>query len=191
MKKIIYVCTFLLSAAVLINCWCTQVLQKLENNIVRLHIVANSDSVNDQNIKLKVRDRIIELAEEVGSVPTVEQMEAEANELLLKEDAPYRAKAAFGKYHIDRRKYESFILPEGIYTAARIELGSGRGKNWWCVLSPPLCFTKSAFGDTNELEAFIGEEAHRAVNHKDITVKLKLLEIVSSISRSIMQKYQI
>lgn len=165
----------------LINYWCTQIHQTLENNIIRLHIVANSDSEYDRGIKLKVRDAVLELAGESGCTPTVAEIEKEANKLLLNEGAPYTASARSGKYYIDRRIYEGFILPRGVYTAARIELGNAMGKNWWCVLSPPLCFTKSAFGHTDELRKHLGQDAYTVVKHSKVTVKLKLLEIISAL----------
>lgn len=179
MKKIIYICVFVLSACVVIGTWSAAVLGELENNIVRLHIIANSDTEYDQSLKLEVRDHITQMAFKTGKTPDLAQLEYEANRFLKSRNAPYGAKVCFGKYYIDRRSYKDFILPGGMYTAARIELGEAKGKNWWCVLSPPLCFTRSAFGETQELSNHLGEETMEAVENDKITVKLKILEVVS------------
>ena len=183
MKKIIYVWIFALACGVVVNGWCSQILNDLENNIIRLHIIANSDDAHDQEIKLMVRDSIIELAHKEGELPDINKLEVEVNKVLRRENAPYNAKVSFGKYPITRRSYENFILPQGVYTAARVELGNAEGKNWWCVLSPPLCFTQSAFGESDELAEHLGEQAGKAVMEDKITVKLKILEIGAAIRR--------
>ncbi len=181
MKKIIYVFLFVFMSALCFGMWSDTLLFDLENNIVRLHILANSDGEYDQQLKIKVRDNILEYAKKNEKVPTPTQMEALANKVLLMENAPYKAKANVGKYYIDRRAYESFILPEGMYTAARIELGEAEGKNWWCVLSPPLCFTKSSFGYTDDLGEYLTAETENTIKGDRITIKLKVLELFSKL----------
>ncbi len=168
---------FSLISLALLGLWCGFTADELENNIVRLHVIANSDSEADQSLKLQVRDRITDLARKQGSTPELLQLEKMANEVLFEEDAPYKAEVTYSKYYVNRRRYESFILPEGKYTAACVKLGRGEGKNWWCVLSPPLCFTNSSLGDTEEMDMYIDNETSTVIN--GITVKLKVFETAS------------
>lgn len=120
-------------------------------NLIRLHVVANSDSPLDQAIKLKVRDRIIEVMEPL-LLRVEDSQKAEQilqNHLdLLKETArrelrrnhrPMPVQISFGRFSFPERIYPFGTLPSGDYKGVRIVLGKGLGKNWWCVLYPPLC----------------------------------------------------
>jgi stage II sporulation protein R len=120
--------------------------------LIRLHVIANSDSVPDQDLKRKVRDEIVSnvapefiAAENINSA----RMVAGANLTRVREIAARTIKAAGKNYpvtvQLDRyafptKHYGLFILPAGDYEAVRVVLGSGGGSNWWCVLFPPLCF---------------------------------------------------
>lgn len=181
LKKIFYFIGFFSICIILIGAWTTNVSKSLETGIVRLHILANSDSDFDQSVKLKVRDRITEQAKALGRTPDRRELLEMAKDTLKKEGADYGANVDFGKYNITRRSYEGFILPEGTYTAARVSLGSAKGKNWWCVLSPPLCFSKSALGETEGLSKNLNYEANNAISTDRVTVKLKTLEFASKI----------
>ncbi|HHV62297.1 MAG TPA: stage II sporulation protein R [Firmicutes bacterium] len=122
------------------------------DNLVRLHIIANSDSAEDQALKLKVRDVILDMTRQVLKGVTSK----EEAELILQENLPalqeaaqayvrnhgksYRVTAEIGRFRFPRRTYGDVVVPAGDYDALRIILGEGRGHNWWCVLFPPLCF---------------------------------------------------
>lgn len=119
------------------------------DSLIRLHILANSDSTSDQALKLKVRDAIL-AAEVFGNAETVEEAEAQslaaaekgveiANAVLAAEGAPYRATLRYGVEDYPTRQYGDLTLPAGKYRSLRIVLGKGEGQNWWCVLFPPLC----------------------------------------------------
>lgn len=117
----------------------------------RLHIIANSDSEYDQEIKLKVRDAILRLTEEDMSefknVKEAEKYAAEnlsrliecANNVLEENGAEYTARGEIGVFEFPDRTYGDVTYPAGDYYALRIVLGNGSGKNWWCVMFPPLC----------------------------------------------------
>ena len=125
-------------------------------NLVRLHIIANSDDPADQAVKLKVRDRILrEVGAELGSAADARQalatvraelgrIEALANDELSKDGHPYGAAAVVGVYDFPDRTYGDLTLPAGRYNALRVVLGEGRGQNWWCVLFPPICLVDLA-----------------------------------------------
>ena len=119
----------------------------------RLHILANSDSYADQQVKLKVRDAILEqtaedfdgvFAESDAEIFAAEHMEElikTANAVLAENGFDYTASAEIGGFAFPERTYGERIYPAGEYRALRITLGEGKGHNWWCVLYPPLCVT--------------------------------------------------
>lgn len=125
--------------------------ESVQSEVLRLHIPANSDSEYDQQLKLRLRDFVLEeyssrlacesdvqqaIAQTAELLPEIEQS---CNEFLAAEGAPYGAKAELCRMHFNTRIYDNVTLPAGEYTALRITLGSGEGQNWWCVMFPPLC----------------------------------------------------
>lgn len=119
----------------------------LENKITRLHILANSDSKIDQWLKIRVRDAIIthtDLLEGGYSKDKINgdllrEIENIARFTIKRSGFDYDVKAYFTNMYFDTRVYDGFAIPAGYYDAVRVEIGEGRGKNWWCVLFPPLC----------------------------------------------------
>ena len=136
--------------------------ETLNSELIRLHVVANSDSPEDQSIKLKVRDAVIEsLQKELANVADIEaakrylqenlpKIERVANETLEAVGFDGEAVVSLCREVFDTRYYETFTLPAGIYEALRITIGEGEGKNWWCVVFPSLCVpaTTEGFADT-------------------------------------------
>lgn len=120
-------------------------------DIVRLHILANSDSEGDQAIKLMVRDAVLEaFAGELSGLSSAAQAKAVITSLLpdiidvaravaLNEGFGGDVSARMGRYDFPERVYDGEVVPAGEYDALRIVLGDGEGKNWWCVMYPPLC----------------------------------------------------
>jgi len=120
------------------------------DGIIRLHVIANSDSVDDQNLKLKVRDAVIE---EVGRLESskdidesrewlashLDDLEAAAEAVITENGCNYKASAELGVRWIPEKTYGDMYFPAGNYEALTITLGEGAGQNWWCVLFPPLC----------------------------------------------------
>jgi stage II sporulation protein R len=117
----------------------------------RLHIIANSDSKEDQSVKLKVRDAILQLvnsqmkkvknkdeAEEYISA-NIQIIEDEAQKTLKKNNMDYGAKGYIGRFEFPEKTYGDKTYPAGEYDALRLVLGEGKGHNWWCVMFPPLC----------------------------------------------------
>lgn len=119
-------------------------------NLLRLHVVANSDSEVDQEVKLKVRDRILAETEKIVTVGTREEAQTileENREMLVraaedelrKNGLSYRVHLEIGRYLFPEKSYPFGVLPGGLYYALRLVLGEGTGENWWCVLYPPVC----------------------------------------------------
>ena len=145
--------------------------QALNNNLIRLHIVANSDSESDQSLKLQIRDAVTQLLQQtMQQMPSAEEakaylsahlseLEEYVNQLIRELGYSDTAKITLGKEAFDTRRYDTFTLPAGQYTALRITIGEGEGKNWWCVVFPTLCLpaTSEDFADTAVGAGFSGD----------------------------------
>ncbi len=130
----------------------------LSQDLIRLHVVADSDSPEDQQIKLKVRDAIIEELESVmADLPDVEsakvylqehlpELEKIANDVLHSLNSGCQAVVSFAKEAFPTREYDTFTLPAGVYESLRVTIGSGEGQNWWCVVFPNLCISATSDG---------------------------------------------
>jgi len=135
--------------------WLDREQSQLADKMLRLHVLANSDSEEDQALKLQVRDRVLTVVEPWLS----EQPDVSAVEDVLKDRAPELQreaeaviKAAGYSYSVQvqveetwfpTRQYDGFSLPAGKYDSLRVIIGEGEGKNWWCVVFPPLCLASS------------------------------------------------
>ena len=135
----------------------SQQCEAVQHSVLRLHIPANSDSVEDQAIKLKLRDMLLEqYGAQLSNCPSLEaahskvkallpEIDAAADRFLIENGANYSADAQLVTMYFTTRQYGNVTLPAGRYDALRITLGSGEGHNWWCVMYPALCL--SAIGD--------------------------------------------
>lgn len=114
---------------------------RLADKIVRLHVLANSDAVADQNLKLTVRDAVLRAAEGVGEIDDtlLYKLQEEAQRTVETEGYDYPVQVTREHCWFDTREYETFSLPAGYYDAVRVIIGEGAGRNWWCVIYPPLC----------------------------------------------------
>ncbi len=112
-------------------------------NLIRLHVVANSNSPLDQYLKRRVRDEVINFmagyADKESLLSNLGIIEEHVQQELKKESSYLPLEVHFGNFYFPRRTYGNMTLPEGEYKALKIILGKGEGSNWWCVLSPPLC----------------------------------------------------
>ena len=135
---------------------------QLRNDLIRLHVVANSDSNEDQAIKLQVRDAVTELLEPimvgldskeqayVYMKSNLKMIEDRANQKLSELGISQRAVVSLTQEKFNTRHYDTFSLPSGVYDALRVEIGEAAGRNWWCVVFPTLCLpaVSSEFQDT-------------------------------------------
>lgn len=162
------------------------------DDTLRLHILANSDSQEDQDLKLKIRDHILEkYSDNLKNVTDINEAQEKIETLLssIEEDAEkkiyelgynYSVQCTLVKEWYETREYESFSLPAGYYTALKIVIGSGEGKNWWCVMYPPLCLslaTEIAPKDDGILN-YTKEETY-LISSEGYSIKFKSLEIIS------------
>ncbi|HHZ01240.1 MAG TPA: stage II sporulation protein R [Tissierellia bacterium] len=136
-------------------------LSQIKGKVIRLHVMANSDSLEDQELKYKVRNKIISVFNEEfenisqkpdGSrliVEKLSQIRQEAEKIIREEGYDYDVDVYYGNYRFPRKAYEEIVLPEGYYDALKIEIGKAQGSNWWCVMFPPMCFVD--FGKNQDL----------------------------------------
>lgn len=130
----------------------------LKDGIIRLHVKANSDTEEDQALKLKVRDRILketaplleksESIEETRAIvkENLDNIKSIAEEVIKEEGKDYKVEVNFGMTSFPTRKYGEMVLPAGEYEALLVTIGEGKGQNWWCVMFPPLCFVEMTHG---------------------------------------------
>lgn len=126
-----------------------------KDSLIRIHVLANSNSETDQQLKLQVKDDVVRyLQPMLAQSHSIEesrtiiqnhmpQIEQTARQTLQQQNSDYDVTLQYGHFDFPVKYYGSFSLPSGNYEALRILIGSGQGRNWWCVLFPPLCFTDS------------------------------------------------
>ena len=187
MKKYLTGVFCILFAALFIAVIPTDAEGMIYSDTVRLHVLANSDSDEDQALKLALRDEVLReygqslsvfdsAADAKASLGSrLGEIEAFCNERLsILSSEGYKASVTLTEEWYDTRDYGDYSLPKGYYTSLRIKIGSGEGQNWWCVMFPPLC-----------LDAAKGTSAYSAEEEmlisKKYTVKFKIVEVISEI----------
>lgn len=113
----------------------------LAHKLTRLHVLANSDAPADQRLKLQVRDAVLAASADapVADEALLKTLQAAAQKAVNDAGYPYKVQVSRARCYFDTRKYDTFALPAGEYDAVRVVIGEGAGKNWWCVIYPPLC----------------------------------------------------
>ena len=181
-----------LAAALLLGLWLEREQSELADSVLRLHVLANSDSEEDQALKLKVRDRVLAEAEVIlpdgATLEDAEQVLAEnlprlaaaGAEVVAREGYDYPVSAGLEETWFPTKEYEDFSLPAGRYQALRVVIGEGEGQNWWCVVFPPLCLG-SVSESTQEiaLESGLSEQQVSLLTGESegYVVKFKALEL--------------
>lgn len=182
----------LLSAAVLsIVTYTHNVMEDLNRSLIRLHIIAESDSLYDQQIKLAVRDEILQAVKDISARDTVlftHTAEDAANSCLTRYGLPYSAHAEYGKFSFPRKSYKNITLPAGEYYGIRVVLGSGSGHNWWCVMYPPLCVSDdgNVYADektTAKLKNTLHSDTYELITKKkeETEIRFRVLEFINSL----------
>ncbi len=170
--------------------------KQLQENLLRLHVVANSDSGEDQAVKLKVRDGVLDLLDSaMEGLTTLEeakkyvtehlpQIEAEANRILKEAGSQMKAVATFALETFPTRVYDTFRLPAGVYESLRITIGQGQGHNWWCVLFPTLCIpaTTEGFEETAEASG-MSQELSRTLTRQTgyYDVRFRIMDLMGQL----------
>ena len=163
--------------------------RKLASEVLRLHVVANSNSAEDQALKLLVRDRILSEYEDrllgfssVNEAESFVMAETEVIEELAKsvlesQNCSFDVCAVLKNEVFPQKQYGDIILPAGEYRALRVVIGSGEGENWWCVMFPPLC----CFAETESGEVFGCERSIATEDGVEVRFRLKILEVLQKL----------
>ncbi|MBQ5319576.1 MAG: stage II sporulation protein R [Oscillospiraceae bacterium] len=165
----------------------------ITDTVFRLHILANSDSNEDQTLKLKVRDAILEEcsylfedcenAEQSAEVAedNMEYIRSTAEKVITENNYYYDVKCEVAEMYFDKRVYDSVTMPAGKYSALRITIGEAKGKNWWCVMFPPLCIP-AVSGEIEDYEGvFTDEELEMLNNPENYECRFYILELVEKL----------
>ncbi len=163
--------------------------EQLRSNILRMHIIANSDSDIDQSVKLKIRDALItQMGDNFEECKTLKsaidfsennlsKIEAIANSVLIDEGLNYSATASVNDERFSTRIYDKFTLPAGEYKSLTIRLGNSAGQNWWCVMYPSVCLSSAV-----DFSKDIGDEPNEvAVRQDKYIVKFWVVELYQKI----------
>lgn len=180
----------------------------ISSNVLRLHIIANSDSEADQNLKYKVRDSILQymntLCKNVSTKEDaikiannhIDDFYKIANKTIEDSGFTYPVKISIGQCDFPTKYYGDIVLPAGSYDALRVQIGNASGHNWWCVMFPPLCFVDVSSGivpddSKNQLKNTMGDEEYYLINTNkttDLSFKFKIIELIDNIKMSVAKK---
>jgi stage II sporulation protein R len=178
----------------------------IKDKLIRFHVIANSDSKEDQNLKLKVRDKVVEvLSEKLASVKSIEEAEyilteniecinKISKEVIEENNYAYEVNTMLSNENFPNKVYGDYIFPQGNYKAFRVIIGDGKGQNWWCVMFPSLCFVDESKNEVdsdtlkeeieciepkNEIKTNENKDNNKSSNSNNkIKFKVKLVEVI-------------
>ena len=176
--------------------------EDISNSVFRLHVIANSDSEDDQSLKYKVRDKVIEYMNEIAKDCTSkaevinlaykyqDKFKQIAENVIRQNGYDYDVNIKIGNFEFPTKYYGDISLPAGYYDALRIEIGEAKGQNWWCVMFPPLCFVDVTSGIVHEknkkiMQDNLGDEEYRLISDNestDIKFKFSIVEFFKNIN---------
>ncbi len=178
----------------------------IQDSVFRLHIIANSDSAEDQNLKYIVRDKVLEYMnniynttsskEDVITLVTenIDNIKQIAEETISDNGYDYSVKLDVGNFAFPTKTYGDISFPAGFYDALKIQIGEAKGQNWWCVMFPPLCFVDITSGIVPEeskeiIKDNLSDEEYEILSEKDdnIKFKFKIIEMFQNIGIKLAQ----
>ncbi len=176
--------------------------EDISNSVFRLHVIANSDSDEDQSLKYKVRDKVLEYMNEIAKDCTSkeevinlayeyqDEFKQIAENVIKENGYDYDVNIKIGNFEFPTKYYGDISLPAGYYDALRIEIGKAEGQNWWCVMFPPLCFvdvTSGVVPDESKqiMQDNLGDEEYKLISDNessDIKFKFSIVEFFKNIN---------
>ena len=189
----------IVTAVIFSICSFAKTSEEIRSDVLRLHVIANSDSSVDQNLKLRLRDYILEEGEDIfdGSVnvenavkkiePKLAELEKAADTFVRNAGFDYDVKITLSNEYFTTRTYESVTLPAGKYLALRVVIGSGEGHNWWCVMFPPMCVPAADKKDEIE-NVFTDKEIKLVESKPKYEPRFKVVEIYEQIRETISER---
>ena len=198
-KNFFIICILFISfVLVTATSYANSIFNDLSTNIFRLHIIANSDSNEDQLLKLKIRDSIINYMkiatknanskEEIINFckNNLDELKNIAVQVIKENGYEYDVNIEIGNFYFPTKDYANISLPAGNYDALRIKIGNATGKNWWCSLFPPLCFVDISSGvledeDSKVLKENLNSEEYSLITNTsdEMKLKFKIIEIIN------------
>ncbi len=172
----------------------------ISSSVFRLHVIANSDSDEDQSLKYKVRDNLLNYMNNIckdcsskeEAIRIVSEHQEEFRQVALdtikNEGYSYNVKIEIGNFEFPTKHYGDISLPAGFYDALKVEIGKAEGRNWWCVMFPSLCFVDVSSGivpeeSKEELQNVLSDEEYAIISdnsNPNIKLKFKLLELFTN-----------
>jgi stage II sporulation protein R len=192
-RLMLLLCTFIIFTIYIVHPYIVEknrTIDGFNKDIIRFHVRANSDAGEDQALKLEVRDEILDvMGEKFRNTKSLEEsreiimanmdeMKSIAEDVVDRWGKDYSIDVSLGQDYFPIRKYGNMVFPQGEYETLMIEIGEGKGQNWWCVMFPPLCFidiTHSVAFENEELEEFIIDET------QPVKLKSIILDLIKKI----------
>lgn len=178
----------------------------IQDSVFRLHVIANSDSAEDQNLKYIVRDKVLEYINSISgnenskedvinlAKANINEIQKIAENTINENGYNYSVKLNIGNFAFPTKTYGDISFPAGFYDALKIEIGEAKGQNWWCVMFPPLCFVDVTSGVVPEeskevIKENLSEEEYKLLseNSDDINFKFKIVEMFQNIGIKLAQ----
>lgn len=190
MKRTVFPAICILISCIIMLFIPTEAEAAIYEDTLRLHILAESDTAEDQAMKILIRDMVLEEYKELftsgrdiydvtlRTKEKIEDIEADCNRLIINTGYDYKAKVSLTEEWYETREYRDFILPAGIYLSLKIELGTAKGQNWWCVMYPPMCL-EASLAESNQVYS---SSEMRLINKSGYNVRFKILELASAIT---------
>ena len=180
-----------LCAALMWGAWSAQRQDTLARKMIRLHVIANSDSDADQALKLQVRDKVLNFTENVLQCSddmedaqerlrdALGRIENIARREIVSQGYDYPVRAQLTSTEFPKKEYDGFSLPAGEYMALRLVIGEGEGQNWWCVVYPPLCTAAAADMPETAVRAGLTDDDVGLITEEDggYVLKFRSLEL--------------
>ena len=159
--------------------------KEIADNVVRLHVIANSDSLDDQELKLKVRDAVLIYMKEKNYATrnvaynslenSLDEIELIAKKTIEEYGYNYPVTAELGEFDFPKKDYDQFSFPSGKYTAVRIKIGESIGHNWWCVMYPSLCLNDDTTEGITQLQNTLSRESFSIISN-NCEIKFKIID---------------
>lgn len=194
MKKILIIVTVFVLSLWAVNTYApVHGEEKIYDSVVRLHVIANSDSTEDQALKLKVRDAVLAESEKILSGvadrdralellnASLDRLNECASNTVRESGFDYNCSVSLSQEKYPRKSYESVCFPSGEYTSLQVKIGESAGKNWWCVLFPNLCLAPSASAQEMFTEVGLTPDQYKIITESDGTkykIRFKFLELI-------------
>lgn len=190
---IILISAFLVVSAT--GVYAYRVNKDLNKNIIRLHILGNSNNIFDQEIKYKIRDKVIENYSFDGETKekqyeilekNLDKIKTDVDKWLMEFGVDYQCSVTLTDDIFPTKEYGNIRLPYGKYTALKIILGNGDGRNWWCVMFPPMCFVEGTTGFIDEesnqyLKKNLTPAEYKLITGEDVQIRFKTVEMFNKI----------